>query len=143
MIVTCPKCAAKNRVAPDTARRRRPVCGRCGEPLPGPDAGAKPMEITDDTLAGLLASAGDKPVLVDCWATWCPPCRMLAPTIDQLAAEARGRYVIAKLDTDNNPQTAERFRITSIPTMLIFRNGELADRLVGLQPKDAILAKLT
>ena len=64
-------------------------------------------------------------------------------TIDQLAAEARGRYVIAKLDTDKNPQTAERFRITSIPTMLIFRNGELADRLVGLQPKDAILAKLT
>ena len=81
-------------------------------------------------------------MLVDCWAAWCGPCRMLAPTVDALAAESGGRYVVAKLDTDANPGTASRYWIDALPTLLIFRNGKVVDRLVGLQPKPAIAAKL-
>lgn len=143
MIVTCPKCGAKNRVSEVTARTHQPVCGRCGTKLPiGTGGGTHTVEVTDSNFTDMLASAGDRPVLIDFWADWCPPCKMLAPAIDQLAAEAAGRYVIGKLDTDANPVTAGRFDITSIPTLLIFRKGELVDRLVGLMPKDAIAAKL-
>ena len=145
-IVTCPNCGAKNRVDERAAATKQPVCGRCGTKLPAPSAAVEsdghPVELTDATFASQINSAGDKPVLVDCWAAWCGPCRMLAPTIDALAAESNGRYVVAKLDTDANPQTAARFRISSIPTMLIFKRGQLVDQLVGLQPKQAIAARL-
>ena len=100
-----------------------------------------PVEVTDATLPRVLAEAGEKPVLVDCWAEWCPPCRMLAPTIEALAAGSAGRWVIAKLDTEQNPRTASQFHINSIPTMLIFKKGELVDQLVGLQPRPAIEAR--
>ena len=139
-IISCPNCGAKNRVNPAAAREKRPVCGRCGTPLPV--AGDTPVTVTDADFAAFLASAGGLPVLVDCWAAWCGPCRMLAPTVDALAAESGGRYVVAKLDTDANPATAARFRIDALPTLLIFRNGKVVDRLVGLQPKPAIAAKL-
>ena len=82
------------------------------------------------------------PILVDCWAPWCGPCRMIAPVLDELAAEAKGRYLIAKLNVDENPQVSGRFGIRSIPTMLIFKNGELIDTLVGALPKQAIAARL-
>ena len=144
-IVVCPKCGAKNRVNERAAAMKQPVCGRCGTKLPLEGAAADashPIEVTDGNFAQVLADAGDKPVLIDCWATWCPPCRMLAPTIDALAAESSGRYVIGKLDTDNNPQTSSRFQISSIPTMLIFKRGQLIDQIVGLQPKAAIAARL-
>ena len=146
-IVTCPKCGAKNRVDERAAADRQPVCGRCGTKLQVPSAAAgaadgHPIEVTDNSFASVLSAAGDKPVLVDCWATWCPPCRMLAPTIDALAAESADRWVIGKLDTDHNPQTAARFGISSIPTLLIFKRGQLVDQLVGVQPKPAIAARL-
>ncbi len=82
------------------------------------------------------------PVLLDRWAPLCGPCRMLTPTIDALAAESGGKYLVAKLNVDENPATAARFNISSIPTMLIFDRGQLADRLVGLQSKSAIAGKL-
>jgi thioredoxin len=82
------------------------------------------------------------PVLLDCWAPWCRPCLMLAPAIDQLAEEMDGRIKVAKLNVDENPQTTAKFGIMSIPTMLIFKNGEAVDRLVGVQPKAAIEKKL-
>ena len=144
-IVTCPNCGAKNRVDERAAAAKQPVCGRCGAKLPAPAPGASdghPVELTDGNFALFLADAGDKPVLVDCWAAWCGPCRMLAPTIDALAGESAGRWMVAKLDTDRNPQTAARFRISSIPTLLIFKRGQLVDQLVGLQPKPAIEARL-
>ena len=143
-IVVCPKCGAKNRVNERAAATRQPVCGRCGTKLSlgGSDSDGHPIEVTDANFAQVLADAGDKPVLIDAWATWCPPCRALAPTIDALARESNGRYVVGKLDTDKNPQTAGRFNINSIPTMLIFKRGQLVDQLVGLQPKPAIAARL-
>jgi thioredoxin len=146
MIVTCPNCGAKNRVDERAAMSKQPVCGRCGTKLVvSAGAGAAdghPVEVTDATFEQLISSAGEKPVLIDCWAAWCGPCRMLAPTIEALASESDGRYVIAKLDTDKNPQTASRYRINSIPTMLIFKRGQLVDQLVGVQPRQAIEAKL-
>ena len=105
-------------------------------------ADSHPVEVTDSNFQQILAQAGDKPILVDCWAAWCGPCRMLGPTIEALAREAGGRWVIAKLDTDANQQTAARFNITSIPTMLVFKRGQLVDQLVGLQPKQNIEARL-
>jgi len=81
-------------------------------------------------------------VLIDFWAEWCGPCRRLAPTVDALATEYDGRATVAKLNIDENPNTAGRLMIMGIPTMLIFKNGELADQIVGLAPKEEIAKKL-
>jgi thioredoxin len=144
-IVVCPKCGAKNRIDNRTAEMKQPVCGRCGAKLPVAGAvtgDGRPVELSDSTFDAFLAQAGDRPVLVDAWAAWCGPCRMLAPTIEALAAEAAGRYLVAKVDTDRNPRVAARYRISALPTVLIFRDGRLVDQLVGLQPKQAIAAQL-
>jgi thioredoxin len=98
-------------------------------------------EVTDNNFAAEVLEAG-QPVLVDFWAPWCGPCRIVGPIMDQLAAESGGRYRIAKLNVDENPMTASRYQIASIPTMLIFKNGSLIDRLVGAQPKQAIEDRL-
>jgi thioredoxin len=147
-IVTCTKCGAKNRVNErEAGAGRQPVCGKCGAAL-GVKSGAegvdtsKPRTVTDATFAREVLEARDQPILVDCWAPWCGPCRIIAPVLDQLAAEADGRYRIAKLNVDENPQTAARFNIQSIPTLLIFKNGALVDRMVGVQSKQAIAARL-
>ncbi len=117
----------------------RPLCGRCGTALL--PASASPMVVTDGSFAQTVLAA-DVPVLLDCWAPWCGPCRMVAPTIDALAAESGGRYRVGKLNTDENPATASRFNISSIPTLLLFNHGKLVDQLVGVQSKAAIAGKL-
>lgn len=147
MIATCTRCQAKNRIDERAAGTQQPVCGRCGTPLEFAPQGAsanggKPRLVTDDSFEHEVLGSGPTPILVDCWAPWCGPCRMIAPVLDELAAEANGRYVIAKLNVDENPQTSGRFGIRSIPTMLIFKNGELIDTLVGALPKQAIAARL-
>jgi thioredoxin len=143
-IITCPNCGTKNRVDERAASERQPVCGKCGAKLPVPaEATASdghPATVTDATFEQFIASA--KPALVDFWATWCPPCRAIAPALEQLAAEANGRYAIGKLDVDQNQQTAARFHIEGIPTLLIFKAGKLVDRLVGAHPKQAIAQRL-
>jgi thioredoxin len=144
-IVSCLNCGAKNRVDEGAAARRQPVCGRCGTPLGVESRTAetgKPRTVTDATFAREVLETRGVPVLLDCWAEWCGPCRMIAPTLDELAAEAGGRYVIAKLNVDENPRTAAQFNVRSIPTMLIFKDGALVDRIVGAQPKQAIAARL-
>ena len=103
----------------------------------------KPQVVTDDSFSlDVIAASSSIPVLVDAWAEWCGPCRMLAPVLDQLAAESNGRYKIAKLNVDHNPLTSQQFGIRSIPTLLIFKNGKLVDQIVGAVPKQAIAARL-
>jgi thioredoxin len=102
---------------------------------------AEPVEVSDQTFATEV-EASDIPVLVDMWAPWCGPCRMLAPTIEQLAADMAGRVKVAKLNVDENQQTAARFNISGIPAMLIFKNGREVDRIVGLAPKPLIEERL-
>src|SRR5215207_6180092 len=146
-IVSCAECGARTRVDEGEAAERQPVCGNCGAPL-GLSAGAggadggKPVVVTDASFARDVLGAGGRPVLVDFWAEWCGPCRALTSTLNQLAAEAQGRYRIAKLNVDENPQTASRYGIRSIPAMLVFKDGQLVDTLIGLQPKQAIASKL-
>ena len=147
-VVACANCGAKNRVEEEAARARRPVCGRCGATLDAAGgataAGAgKPEALTDATFAAaVLGAAGGPPVLVDFWAAWCGPCLMLAPTLDQLAAESGGRYRVAKLNVDENPATASQFGVRSIPTLIIFKGGREVERLVGAQGRQAIAARL-
>jgi thioredoxin len=139
-IQVCPNCGSKNRVDESAARTSQPVCGKCGAKLSGE---SKPQVVTDATFAAEVINASStKVVLVDAWAEWCGPCRMVAPSLDQLAAEANGRYKIAKLNVDENPNTSAQFQIRSIPTLLIFKNGKVVDQIIGALPKQAIASRL-
>ncbi|MFN2492863.1 MAG: thioredoxin [Pyrinomonadaceae bacterium] len=151
-VVVCSNCGSKNRVNPQNAIGHIAKCGKCGNPLDlDATAGSagqqrsletKPLIVTDETFDRDVLGGPDV-VLLDCWAPWCGPCRMVGPIMEQLAAESDGRYRIAKLNVDENPRISANFRIQSIPTMLIFKNGKLVDRLIGAQPKPAIAARLS
>lgn len=143
-IQTCPNCGTKNRINETLALAHRPVCGKCGAPLgEARESNSKPQTVTDASFAqDVVAASLARPVLVDAWAEWCGPCRMIAPVLDQLAAESNGRNKIAKLNVDENPRIAWQFNIRSIPTMLIFKNGKLVDQIIGAQPKQAIMTRL-
>ena len=146
-VVSCSKCGTKNRVELDRAAEGQAKCGKCGAPLDVSKVadGAvdmKPVIVSDASFGRDVLGISGKPVLVDCWAPWCGPCRMIGPIMEQLAAESNGRYRIAKLNVDENPRIASQFQIQSIPTMLIFKDGKLIDRLVGAQPKPAIAERL-
>ena len=144
LLVKCPSCGATNRVPAPPQPGRKVVCGKCKTPLDISAArtSAGPATVTDSTFAEQVERS-PIPVLLDMWAEWCGPCHMLAPTIDQLASELSGRVKVAKLNIDENPQTASRFGVRSIPTLLVLRNGREIDRLVGVQPKEAILGRLS
>lgn len=144
-IQTCTRCSAKNRVDEKAAAVSQPVCGKCGAKLAmgAASADGRPQVVTDDSFARDVVEASNAlPVLVDCWAEWCGPCRMIAPVLDQMAAESAGRYKIAKLNVDENPRISAQFGIRSIPTMLIFKNGQVVDQIVGAVPRQTIAARL-
>ncbi len=95
---------------------------------------ANVTELSDSSFQSEVLDSTE-PVLVDFWAPWCGPCRMVAPVVEQLAAENAGSLKVAKLNIDNNPDVATEYGVSSIPTLLIFKSGEVVDRFVGLQPK--------
>jgi len=101
---------------------------------------AKPIEVTDASFEEVLR--GSSLVLVDFWAEWCAPCRMIAPIVEELAQEYDGKLVVAKLDVDENPKTAMRFRVMSIPTVILFKEGQPVEVLVGAQPKRNYQARI-
>jgi thioredoxin 2 len=138
-LIDCPSCGAKNRVPlSKIAQGLQPSCGRCKEPLP---LDSKPLTVTDGTFASAVERS-PLPVLLDMWAPWCGPCRMVAPVIEELAKQMAGRVRVGKLNVDENPATAARFGVQSIPTLLVLDRGREIDRIVGAQPKAAIVQRL-
>ena len=96
----------------------------------------KALEITDSNFNDIVSK--NKTVLIDFWAEWCGPCRMIAPMIEELAGEYEGKAIIGKLDVDSNQESSVKFGVRSIPTLLVFKNGELVDRHVGAVPKETL-----
>jgi len=101
----------------------------------------KPTTISDDNFENEVLKS-DKPVLIDFWATWCGPCRTIAPIVEEIALEYNGKVKVGKLDVDNNQQTAIKYGVRSIPTLLVFKNGEVKETIIGAVPKGQILQKL-
>ena len=140
-LIHCPSCGATNRVSPERLRRGiAPICGRCKAPLSA--GSAHPVTVTDASFASDVERS-PLPVLLDLWAAWCGPCLMLAPVIEQLAGELAGRVRVAKLNIDENPATASRFGVRSIPTLIVFKDGREVDRIVGAHPKAEILRRVS
>ena len=132
-IVRCDKCGTKNRLratAPGV-----PKCGKCHSPLPWV------TEAGDDDYEQVVG-ASTLPVLLDLWAEWCGPCRMVSPALEQLAHEMAGRLKLVKVNVDKSPAVAERFDARSIPTLLVIRSGNVVSRRVGAAPAHALRAWL-
>jgi thioredoxin 1 len=113
----------------------------CGEPKTEPDSSSK-LIVVDDTNFEELVLNSDKPVLVDFWATWCGPCKIIAPTVEEIAKDYDGRAVVAKLDVDKAKETAIQYEVSSIPTLIVFKGGEEVSRIVEVQEKSVLMAKL-
>jgi len=139
LLIRCTVCGAMNRIPPEKiAQGLKPKCGRCKSLLTLTN---QPLTVTDATFS-IEVEQSALPVLVDAWAAWCGPCRMIAPVIEELATEMAGRLKVAKLNVDENPSTATRFQLRSIPTLLIIKDGKEVDRIIGVQPKADIVRHL-
>jgi thioredoxin 2 len=137
-LIRCPACSAVNRVPLEKLRRGlEPVCGRCKKPLPT----YLPLTITDANFSEEVEGSA-LPVLIDMWAPWCGPCRMVTPIVEQLAKEWAARVRVGKLNVDDNPVIASRFNIRSVPTLLIMKGGREIDRIIGALPKAEIVLRL-
>ena len=130
--IRCQFCESWNRV--DAARAAdRPKCGKCGKPM----LLDRPYPLTDETFARTIAES-EIPVMVDFYADWCGPCKMMAPAVDELARSSAGHALVAKLDTDASQKVASRYQIRGIPTVIVFRNGREERRQSGVMPLAAL-----
>src|SRR5215204_4158900 len=136
LITTCPHCGQKNRMAFEKLGQTS-RCGQCKEPL---QAAVAPLEVSSTADFDQLVAHSPVPVVVDYWAPWCGPCRMVAPELEKVAASAAGRLLIAKVNTDALTDLGERFGIRSIPTMAVFAGGKEIARTAGARPASDIEA---
>jgi len=136
--IQCPACGAKNRI-PAGKNHLRPKCGRCGQDLAGRIGSVVEL---DDRSFDRIVRESSLPVLVDFYSPSCGPCRMLAPVIDSIAGNFAGRVLVAKLDTSRFPLSAGRFQIKGVPTLLLFKQGKVADQIVGAAPQEQIEQRL-
>lgn len=128
-VVKCANCGQANRVP--AAAAGTPRCGKCHEPLPW-------IADADDTSFGEIADAAKIPVIVDLWAPWCGPCRMVSPALEQLARDLAGRVKLVKVNVDNSPRLSQRFGAQAIPTLLVLRDGQVVARQTGAAPLPAL-----
>ena len=132
-ILTCAACGKRNRIRP--SERGTPHCGSCGRPLPWL------VDASDSTFD--VESRTSVAVLIDLWAPWCGPCRIVGPIVEDLALQFAGRLKVVKVNVDENPQLAQRFDAMSIPTLVVLRDGRVVDRIVGVVPKPDLTVRLT
>ena len=132
-VLTCLNCGKKNTIRP--SERGAPHCGNCGSVLPWL------VNATDETFE--VESKAAPAVIVDLWAPWCGPCRVVGPILEDLSREYAGRLKVVKVNVDDNPATAQRFEAFSIPTMVVLKDGRVVDRIVGAMPKGALTTRLT
>ena len=128
-LITCPNCGRRNRVP--AAANGTPRCGNCHKPLPWI------VNAGDDDFAE-VAEQASVPALVDLWAPWCGPCRMVSPALEQLATEMAGKLKLVKVNVDSSPKLQQRFGVQAIPTLLLLRKGEVAARQTGAAPAGAL-----
>jgi thioredoxin 2 len=131
-VLTCPNCGTKNRIGPSA--KGAPHCAKCGTPLPW---------VVDANEATFEVQVKAAPtVIVDLWAPWCGPCRVVSPILEELAKESKGRLKVVKVNVDENPGLSARFGAMSIPTMIVMKDGKDVDRIVGAMPKPQLSARL-
>jgi thioredoxin 2 len=138
VLIRCPQCSSRNRI-PFKSIGQETRCGQCKTPLPAPN---EPVEVESAEQFDALTRDCPLPVFVDFWAEWCGPCKMVAPELEKVAQSASGRVLVAKVNTELIPDVAARYRISSIPTMALIRNGQEIGRISGAQPAQNILSFL-
>ena len=139
VVLACKDCGAKNRI-PVARIDEGPRCAKCRSLLPVQNL-SRPIIVTDQTFDREVLHS-PLPVLVDCWAPWCGPCKAIGPILDELSVQYRARVKIAKLNLDENSLIGFRYMITSVPTLLLVKNGQIVDKMVGMQPKQQLEAAI-